>query len=239
MAWHASQVAATTTITVMGPCALAQQEVAASDDLCKAVHAAVARATAVVGRSQRLDIADVVYASNNARVPNWQQSRVDNNPINVVVHVVPPVDFGMLSQQLQSVLGQVQDLTARAEVTDKQMAIASAPRVRNAAAQVLLHLTGGKLRTSRSTRFERLGARHPLIVELARGREVAPAVLVAHCDKIISRRNGLMHFGSLHELDQEAHEVQGLMTPELRRMCPWECFVMDHYQLFRQKFPSS
>lgn len=124
--------------------------------------------------------------------------------------------------------------------TQGQLAEGWAPRLRNAAAQVLLRGCGQQAfrPATRSTYYAAKGANDADVQHMAAVANVAAVRFVAQADALItSRRSKETHPGTLESLDAEVEVLQRMMTAELRSLCPYECCIIEAYDGIKGAFP--
>lgn len=171
------------------------------------------------------DIVTVTFTSSNEEVDNWESRKVGTRDLTVVVE--PPAMLG----------GMLSSVMERMEALENREALLAAPRMRNTAAQVLLHAVGkASFRTTATDYYSKMGSAHAGVQQLASALMVAPEQLVQQADQLISRRNAGTHCGSLAQLDEEVQEVKGLISPRLQQLCRWECLVIEQYAAVKAAF---
>jgi hypothetical protein len=130
---------------------------------------------------------------------------------------------------VHSIAGQLAALQARADAHGARVAILAKPRIENVAAQVLLIACGAEaFMSTTSDRFKATAASEEAE---AMGVHVHAHVLAlaAQADKVIMRRNEMLHYATLKELDDDVKECLFLASPQLRELMPWEFKVLDSY----------
>ncbi len=63
--------------------------------------------------------------------------------------------------------------------------------------------------------------------------------VVKHADLVITCHNGVIHFGSLAQLEQKVQAVQRNITPQLEALCCWEGKVINVYSAIKKRFPTN
>eukprot|EP00955_Chlamydomonas_euryale_P039108 351301-Chlamydomonas_euryale.AAC.3 len=178
----------------------------------------------------------ILFSDSNLPVDNWEGRNVGTNAITVI-GVEAGTSPSLLSM-LQSLSKKVSMLEERLVVTEEQMLPAWTPRIRNAAAQLLMHACGEQsFQQTSSTWFRQLGAEDKGVQQLAQAMSVQPKQLMWQADNVVSRRNADIHPGIQEALDEEVSMVLGVLTPAMERAMPWECQFLRAYEAVKQAFP--
>ncbi|KAG2425167.1 hypothetical protein HXX76_013921 [Chlamydomonas incerta] len=124
------------------------------------------------------------------------------------------------------------------EVKQREV-VAWQPRVCNLAAQILLHACGKQqFRTTISDYFAKLAAANDSgLQQAAAGMGMQLAQLGAEADDVLTRRNVLVHPGSLESLEVEVNAVRSCITTLLEQACRQECRIVRAYEIFKGAFP--
>lgn len=229
-----------------------------SASLRDVVKEAVEQASSKVGTL--LQPTGVQFMVSGAPVNAWQTRKVGVDALTVMAAEAQSGAFkseDMLERlnsfavQLAELIVELQHQKAEAREREaeagereaearKREALANAPRLLNAAAQVLLHACGRiGFRITESNRFTHMGSGHPGVVQLATSMGMEPSDLVKEAAVLLTRRNKHIHPGSLVALDQEVMVVLVLMTPELEHLCPLESKFIRAYEMIKGAFPKS
>mmetsp|Transcript_8258 Transcript_8258/g.24931 ORF Transcript_8258/g.24931 Transcript_8258/m.24931 type:complete len:187 (+) Transcript_8258:379-939(+) len=179
----------------------------------------------------------IVFTDSNAPVENWQERNVGMKAITVI-GVEASNDTGTIMSLLQSLMSLLQSLSREVSMLKEREVTAWTPRIRNAAAQLLLHACGQQsFRQTGSDWFQQLGPEDKGVEQLAQAMHVPAARLVVQADSVLTRCNAHIHPGSQQALDEEVSAVVGVLTPAMESAMPWECRFLRAYQAVKQAFP--
>ena len=148
------------------------------------MKAAVTSAGKDSGLGSSLEIDNVLYSHTNQPVLHCEQCMVGSQPIKVVVHPISLVDlmssFGQrfdelaaenqqLSAENQRRADETRQLSAENQQLAAQTVVLAALHVQDVAAQVLSHALGGKFHSIITTKYAKLGPKHPASSSWPRG----------------------------------------------------------------------
>ena len=120
----------------------------------------------------------------------------------------------------------------RQQQAEHREAIMNRSLISNVSAQILLHAIGQQVFREPSTccYFSALGPSHASMASLASSMSTPAATLVQQFDSVVTRRNSIIHPVSLDTLDREVEDMTQLLTSSLRKLCKWECMVVENYR---------
>ena len=125
---------------------------------------------------------------------------------------------------------------------EQMTAFLAAPRISNAAAQLLNHAAGSEFYESPDSRkFLDMGAEHASIQQLRDLTGIPVDTIITQADQIITRRNNRhAHFTTVAALQTEVEACQHAVTlcPTLRQQLQWECWVLENFTHFKTAFPN-
>ena len=200
-----------------------EQQFAGHENLRTAVLSGLANAQRATG-GDPLEVAAVLFSGSNLPVPNWRERLVGAEEVTVIA--APSATF---TELLQSMLQRMQRL-------ESSTAALGAPRLRNVAAQILLVIAGEQDFCQTTTDYyEKLV--DPRLPSMATCLSTSVDKLRVAADGVIERRNNTIHPSTVGELDHEVSEVLKFVSPELERMCWWECKVVSEYAQLKALFP--
>jgi hypothetical protein len=130
----------------------------------------------------------------------------------------------------------------RQQAQDRTLIQLAAPRICNAATQILNHAAGQEFQETPSTRFQQMqmGADSAAIQVLSDIAGLAPRKLAQNLDNLVGRRNNEhINFTGAAALKAEVEECVGLIedNPGLEKKYKWECFVIKNHSQFCKLFP--
>jgi hypothetical protein len=185
--------------------------------------------------AEHLEATDVRFSTSNLPVDNWKDRCVGSKAIRVVVKPAPaspPVTMDLL-------LRKVTTLEERLSSVEGQQVKLQAFVIRNNAVQILLHAAGEQhFRTTSCSYFSVMGPIHSDVIATTRALGISPDDLVSNADKVIDRRNSETHPGSLEILDKAVREIAEDIRPAHRRLCYWECFIVENYEIIKRAIPA-
>ena len=189
-------------------------------------------AASVVLGGQPLQAVGCVFSDSNLPVENWHGGRcVGIQDIIVEAQTSQPITFVEL-------IGSVSE---RQQQSEQREAIRDKRQVSNLATQVLMYACGQQSFRDPSvcSYFSSLGTGHPGVASLAQSLTTPPAVLVDQLDRVVTRRNGMLHPVDLATLNDEVDDMVQLITPSLQRLCKWECIIVQNYAAIKAAFPGN
>lgn len=210
------------TVNVRTTCTMFEDTYSSSRGFQEAFSSAVRQASQVAGVLLQED--RIVYTGSNMPVPPAQQ-RLGNQDITVITHPAPTIN----------------NLLVQMQFMQQSMATAHAPRLRNIAAQILLHAAGQadfRGEAAECDYYRQLGASHSGVCTISEALRVQPRRFIEQADAVIERRNALIHPVTLAVLDEEVAELTRVISPALQQLCRWECDVLLHYDEFKAAFPA-
>ena len=174
-----------------------------------------------------------VFAPPSIFPANWSTRNVGTQDITMYATEEQP------GSSSSSVMSMFQSLAQQVADMQQREAYAQQPRVRNTAAQVLLHACGHQSfrQTSADWFTVGLGAAHAGVQALASSMSEPSQDVVQQADAVIMRCNAQMHSSSLEALEEEVEAVQRCITPALEQMCAWECKLLKAYPDIKRAFP--
>lgn len=122
-------------------------------------------------------------------------------------------------------MSMMQMLLGRVQAMEVREAKRLAPRLHNIVAQILLHACGRQQFSTSTCNWwsTQLGVSHEGVQQVASSMGTSAGQVVAQADHLLTRRNKYTHPVSLQELDEEVADLQSCITPDLERLCRWEC----------------